>query len=93
MPEKENSKMTDETVLKTMTLSDDEQNPIVSLCPGHVDAATFNKAFGAEGWSGGGELHDSELKHEYWRKSGKHGGWKKTTAADPESKPFTVSGW
>lgn len=76
--------------LKTITIGDDDQ-PYFSLCPGHVDAATFNKAFSAEGWSSDARADETDIEHEYWTREGDH--YKRSTQDDPNAEPFTVSEW
>lgn len=80
-----------EPLKTTTTLSIGEDDPRWSLCPDHVDAATFNTAFLAEGWSDAGHSAD-ELRHEYWVPT-IGGGWKKSEKDDPRAQPFTVSDW
>lgn len=79
-------------ILKTITLGDDEDNPNFSICPGHVSAAVFNKAFQAEGWADEGEHTDEDLRHEYLAPT-KNDGWEKTEKGDPNGFPVTVSDW
>ena len=75
---------------KTLTLGFND-NPTVSLCLGHVTATEFNKAFFAEGWRGGGWIHKSELRHEYWKKLKRS--WRKSTISDKHAVAVTVSDW
>ena len=48
---------------KTITLGPDEDNPSVSFCLGHVTAKEFNKAWQAEGWTGGDRILSDELHY------------------------------
>jgi len=73
--------------LKTITIGNEDQ-PLFSLCPGHVDSDTFNTAFVAEGWSNGGEF---DLAHEYWTQEGDY--YKISEKSDPNAAPYTVSRW
>lgn len=77
--------------LKTITLVDASENPLVSLCPGHVDAKTFHEAFKAEGWDDGDEPTD--LAHEYWVQA--PGVWNKSPGpAHPHNaQAVTVMTW
>lgn len=77
--------------LKTITLGRDCDNPDVSLCPGHVGAREFNKAFAAEGWSGGGRILKADMRHEWWKKLKRS--WKKSEKGAKGAKPVTVSDW
>lgn len=74
---------------KTITLGQDE--PISTLCMGHVDFKTFNKAFKAEGWVDGLDSPE-ELSYEYWRPY-KDGAWKPSTPTDKKAVPVTVVEW
>lgn len=77
---------------RTMTLWYDEANPAVTLCYGHVTAKVFNKAFRAEGWSGGDWIYKSELRHEHWAKK-KNGRWHKVPAETKGARAVTVNDW
>jgi hypothetical protein len=77
--------------LKTFTLGlDNSEDPVISLCPGHVDFPTFDAAFGRE-WQGDPITKDSELRHEYWKRVGTN--WEKCDEHDPIALPMTVLEW
>lgn len=78
--------------LKTITIGAMEDNPDYSICEGHVDAPTFQKAHEAEGWEDGGDIESMDLKHEHWVPL-ENGAWKKSNSTDPEAKPVTVMEW
>lgn len=78
--------------LCTITLGMDDDNPTVTLCPGHVDVKTFADAFTAEGWSDTEPADFGELRHEYWRET-ETGGWEKSNVTDLKAQPVTVSDW
>lgn len=76
-------------ILKTLTIGGD-CGPSHSICMGHVDLPTFNKAFKAEGWESDG--FDPELvSHEYWSFSGHF--WQRSKQGDPGAVPVTVGAW
>lgn len=75
--------------LKTITLTDKQGNPAWTLCPGHVSAKTFNKAFKAEGWNTDPYL-DKDLYFQYWRKL-KSGMFKKCSPEAKGAKPYTTT--
>jgi len=77
-------------MLKTITICDDQENPIFSLCPGHVDVDTFNQAHEAEGWSGD-RVEQDRLSHDYWTQDGDT--FKRAEYPSPEAKPYTVMEW
>jgi hypothetical protein len=76
--------------LKTITLGYGEDDPAVSICPGHVTATAFNKAWKAEGWDGG-RISKADIFHEYWRPFRK--GWRKCEETHKQAQPFTASYW
>lgn len=76
--------------IETITLEVMEDNPAWSLCPGHVNAKTFNKAYEAEGWEGDTVTKD-DLKYEYWKRT--RTGYRKVEAGTKGAKPFTVMEW
>ncbi len=73
----------------TTTLSVDEQ-PAFTLCPGHVDVKTFNKAKKNEGWIGD-PVQESELKREWWVKNGTN--FALAREGQPGARPYTVMNW
>lgn len=75
---------------KTISLGDGS-NVDVSICRGHVDAATFSLAFAAEGWSPS-EHTEKDIKREYWIENG-DGSWTRSEKGNPKAKPVTVSYW
>lgn len=77
--------------LKTITLVDGSENPIVSIVRGHVTAREFNRAFRAEGWGPSDGWPTSELKRQYWIKL-KYG-WKKAKQHYKRAVPVTVGSW
>jgi hypothetical protein len=77
--------------LKTFTLGDDDDNPLRSLCPGHVDAQTFTKAWIAEGWDSEGTFDSGDLRHEWWVNNGET--WKVSTEGVPGAQAVTVMDW
>lgn len=94
------------TYLETVTISAHAENddPIASLCEGHVDAATYNAAHKAEGWDAEDETiepgeENSELKHEWWTREDAEveGGtcdmWSKSEKGSPGAIPVTVRYW
>lgn len=82
------------TVLKTMTLGHDD-NPGIVICPGHVNAKTFNKAFRAEGWSGDGTYKQDDLQYVYCKATKMKNGtrYTKVTPEHKDAKPFTWTSW
>lgn len=83
-------------LLKTISLGLEE--PSTTLCPGHVDAETFNKASAREGWNSfpeGLEVTDADIKHEYWQKVRRKGKliYRKVDASTKGARPFTVNHW
>lgn len=79
------------TLLKTITLEVMEDNPEWTICPGHVDLATFNQAFQEEGWQDG-DWEEDRIRHEYWAEF-KPGSWKKSEQGAPGAVPVTVADW
>lgn len=79
--------------LKTITLSPpgDDDNPMITLCIGHVDAATFTKAHENEGWEAD-PAQDSDLSFEYWKPLG-NGSWSSSNKDAPGAVAVTVMEW
>lgn len=84
--------------LKTITLCDGGDQPIVSLCPGHVSGREFDRAFKAEGWSG--DSVGNQIEHGWWlkRSDGQFERVTSETKLDRKNKnctarPFTASYW
>lgn len=77
--------------LKTKTLVDRTENPVFTLCMGHVTTKVFNRAFRAEGWAPGDWISKDMLRHEYWRPM--KNGWRKSRRINPEAKKVTVMSW
>lgn len=78
--------------MKTFTtLSDDDENPIWSLCPGHVDAEVFQEALTAEGWDGDPPIAE-HLTHEWWGEKS-DGSWVPAEETTPGAKAVTVMEW
>lgn len=75
--------------LKTITLGVD--NPTFVICPTHVDAKTFNKAFKAEGWSEQGNYAQSDLRYIYMIKSGSN--YKECSPSAKGARRFTFTSW
>jgi hypothetical protein len=75
--------------LQTITIGSGEE-PYWSLCPGHVDAETFNKAHEAEGWDADA-VEDKDLSFEWWVE--KDGFYKHADKETEGAKPYTVLGW
>jgi hypothetical protein len=73
---------------KTITLSDSSENPVITLCPGHVTPKEFGRAFKAEGWS---ESDAPEVRYEYWVK-GKTT-WRKSLPRAKGARAVTVMDW
>ena len=76
--------------MRTTTIYEGDQNPTVTLLPGHHSARTFNSAFQSEdkhhhanAWK------DNELKFEYWIDS--KNGWIKSEKSNFNAKPDVVS--
>ena len=80
----------EDKILQTFTLFHDDNNPLWTLCPGHVDAKTFNKRFNNEGWEGDGALPE-DLKYEYAIREGVR--FRKANEGDPGAEPFTIMEW
>lgn len=80
-------------MLKTITLGPrgDEDNPMWSICKGHVDAKTFNTAHAAEGWSAD-DIDEDDISHEWWELL-EDGGWQSSTKDNPRAEPVTVLEW
>ncbi len=78
--------------MKTITIGDETGNPTYSLCPGHVDAKTFAKAYRAEGWDGFDDPDENDLSHEYWKPS-LNGTYVSCGKTDLGALPFTVWDW
>jgi hypothetical protein len=79
-------------VLKTRTLGHDDDNPTVSICPGHVTTTEFNHAHRAEGWAGFDWIRKDDLKHTYYVRF-KSGAYKEVPKGTKGSKPFTAMAW
>lgn len=77
-------------MLKTITLGPDS-GPIVSLCPGHVDAKIFNEAHINEGWDGD-EIKEEDLEKEWWKRI-RGGGYEKSIKLDMNAKSYTALYW
>jgi len=75
---------------KTLTLGY-RDNPTITILRGHVTATVFNKAYAAEGWRGGGWVHRSNLRHEFWKRLKRS--WKKTVEGKPGAIAVTVMDW
>ena len=82
--------------LTTISLGHDEDSgPDWSICPGHVDGATFTKAHENEGWVGD-PITDDELTHEFWKKTEIKNGvqhYRKCDPTDVGAEPYTVMSW
>lgn len=80
-------------MIKTVTLFSDD-NPIAVICPGHVDAKIFNKAFKAEGWSGD-PYKDSDMEYVYLLEKQRKKGtsYRRVKATTPGAKPYTWVRW
>lgn len=76
--------------LKTITIGAPDDNPLASLCPGHVTHGVWNKAHRAEGWHGD-YVPANRLEKEYWIRAKKR--WKRSTKETKNAKPFTVLYW
>lgn len=76
---------------KTITLFHGD-DPVFSICLGHVTVEVYNKAFRAEGWGEDAVRSQEELRHEWWTKSPKGRRWKKTGKGG-DAVPVTVSDW
>lgn len=78
-------------ILRTTTLLR-EGKPWVSLCPGHVSAFVFSKAFAEENWR---KTHftANQLVFEKWIPGAKSGVWKKVLEGVPYGRRFTVKYW
>ncbi len=85
-------------MLKTQTLSDETDNPVLVACPGHVTEEEFNQAFENEGWSSPSDYSFNDeynpIRHEYWV-TGKNEGdaWSQSTKDDPKAEPVTIVNW
>lgn len=78
----------------TLGLRDD---PTTVLCPGHVSAKTFNRAFISEGWSDAG-YKQKNLRYEYWRtlkanRKSHDFRMKKSVPGKPGAQAVTVADW
>jgi hypothetical protein len=74
---------------KTITLGY-QDNPIVSICMGHVTATEFNAAFKAEGWSSDW-IRKETLKYEYRKKLKRS--WKRVDKNTKGAIKVTASYW
>lgn len=77
--------------LETITLGP-ESGPVWSICRGHVDAKTFNKAFGRE-WDSDNEHTQTDLLYEYWKESKDGTSWRRSAPGRKGAVPVTVAGW
>ena len=77
-----------------MTLSHDG-DPCAVICPGHVAAKTFNKAFKAEGWSSAGRYRQEDLSYVYCKATKMKYGtrYKKVNPEHKDARPFTWTAW
>lgn len=82
------NKMKKQTLM-TYTIGSGD-NPTATLCNGHVDVKTFNKAKAAEGWSGD-PVTSGELFHEYWEHKGRK--WTKSDQTNIRAQAVTVMYW
>lgn len=84
------------TKLKTITLTIGD-DPSHVVCPGHVNAKVFNRAFKNEGWDSCGRYKVSELSYIYAvkKEKGKNGRFSfKTVQPDFKgAKKFTICRW
>ncbi len=78
--------------LKTTTLLDKYDCPVVSLLPGHVPLEVFNEAFMAEGWDGVDPWPEDYVSYEYWI-CNSEGKWESSHKGIKEARPVTVVGW
>lgn len=76
--------------LKTITLSVDD-NPIFTLCPGHVGIRAFNVALKNEGWVCD-PVAKTEVAKEFWVQT-RRGFYKRSEKTDKNAKPYTVMSW
>lgn len=74
--------------LKTITLGA-EDNPSITICPGHVDSKTFRVAMNAEGWDDNDEPTD--LSHEWWTET--KGSWNRSEKDKTGAQAVTVMDW
>lgn len=81
--------------LKTMTLSrsDDDDQPSLVVCEGHVKAAEFNQAFKSEGWADEGEWRDEDLTHGWGWFDGDEVFHQWDLQEEDFQKPFTWVDW
>lgn len=82
--------MDNEKTLTTITYADAEENPVVSICFGHVDSKTFHKAWAEEGWEGD---EPTDLSHEHWALNESTELWEKSAEGDPKAVKMTVLDW
>ncbi len=75
--------------LKTISIGGDDDDIYWTLCPGHVDVDTFNKAQ-AKDWMCDPVTQD-ELTHEWWIVEGNN--YRRVTKETLGAQPFTVLGW
>jgi len=82
---------------KTITL-EGFGGPTHVLCVGHVDAKTFNEAYGEE-WSGKGTYKQADLQYQYWvrlppkNKKKASFSMKQVVPGTPGAKKYTVAKW
>lgn len=67
-----------------------EDEPTITVLPGHVTAAKFSKAFRNEGWESD-PIQKDEISHEYGILTAKS--YKKCKKEDPNALPMTVMEW
>jgi len=92
LTKKEKSLLKEINELETITLGGrhEDDDPTYTICPGHVDAKTFKKAWKKEGWSPS-DTDQNELSYEYWIEGKK--GWKRSAPGVKGAVPVTVRGW
>lgn len=78
-------------ILRTTTLLR-EGKPWVSLCPGHVNLATFTQAFTEENWRRA-KFTANQLVLEKWIPGARSGVWKKVMEGMPYGRKYTAKYW
>lgn len=83
--------------LKTTTLMR-HHDPVSVICPGHVDAKTFNQAFKNEGWKSPGQYKQADLKYIYMTKRKSKNPdythfFKQVSPSVKGAKPYTSTSW
>jgi hypothetical protein len=77
--------------LRTVTVGNEDDDPLFSLCPGHVTRIVFIRSFLKEGWWDEDMAVREALRFEYWKQV--DGLWEKSDINDTAAEPMTVMEW